>query len=195
MSVPSIPTPEGIFDQDPGWRLRLLEETDAEDLYATVDANRDHLARWMPWAAGQTLEGTLAFIRSTRRQLASNDGFQTAIVEDGRIIGMVGFHGVSWDHRSTSIGYWLAEAAQGRGIMTRAVRALADYAFTVWELDRIEIRAAVDNKRSRSIPERLGFRQEGVLRKAELVGDRYVDHAVYARLASEWPRAAAASSG
>ncbi len=186
MSVPSIPIPEGIFDQDPGWRLRLLEETDAEDLYATVDANRDHLARWMPWAAGQTLEGTLAFIRSTRRQLASNDGFQTAIVEDGRIIGMVGFHGVSWDHRSTSIGYWLAEAAQGRGIMTRSVRALADYAFTVWELDRIEIRAAVDNKRSRSIPERLGFRQEGVLRKAELVGDRYVDHAVYARLASEW---------
>ncbi len=186
MSVPSIPTPEGIFDQDPGWRLRLLEETDAEDLYATVDANRDHLARWMPWAAGQTLEGTLGFIRSTRRQLASNDGFQTAIVEDGRIIGMVGFHGVSWDRRSTSIGYWLAEAAQGRGIMTRAVRALADYAFTVWELDRIEIRAAVDNKRSRSIPERLGFRQEGVLRKAELVGDRYVDHAVYATLASEW---------
>ena len=157
MSVPSIPTPEGIFDQDPGWRLRLLEETDAEDLYATVDANRDHLARWMPWAAGQTLEGTLAFIRSTRRQLANNDGFQTAIVEEGRIIGMVGFHGVSWDHRSTSIGYWLAEAAQGRGIMTRAVRALADYAFTVWELDRIEIRAAVDNKRSRSIRNGSGF--------------------------------------
>ena len=181
-----MPTPEGISDHDPRWRLRLLDESDAEDLYAAVDANRDHLARWLPWASGQTLEGTLAFIRSTRRQLASNDGFQAAIVEDGRIIGMVGFHGVSWDHRSATIGYWLAEAAQGRGIMTRAVRALANYAFTVWELNRVEIRAAVDNERSRSIPERLGFRQEGVLRKAELVGDRYVDHAVYATLASEW---------
>ena len=53
-------------------------------------------------------------------------------------------------------------------------------------LNRVEIRAAVGNERSRSIPERLGFRQEGVLRKAELVGDRYVDHAVYATLASEW---------
>ena len=140
-----MPTPEGISDHDPRWRLRLLDESDAEDLYAAVDANRDHLARWLPWAAGQTLEGTLAFIRSTRRQLATNDGFQTAIVEDGRIIGMVGFHGVSWDHRSATIGYWLAEAAQGRGIMTRAVRALANYAFTVWELNRVEIRAAVDN--------------------------------------------------
>jgi ribosomal-protein-serine acetyltransferase len=46
----------------------------------------------------------------------------------------------------------------------------------------------VDNRRSRSIPERLGFRQEGVLRKAELVGDRYVDHIVYVTLASEWER-------
>jgi ribosomal-protein-serine acetyltransferase len=186
VNLPSVPAPEEISDHDARWQLRVLEEADAEDLYGAVDANRDHLARWLPWAAGQTLEGTLAFIRSTRRQLSNNDGFQTAIVEDGRIIGMVGFHGVSWDHRSTSIGYWLAEAAQGRGIMTSAVRDLADYAFTVWELNRVEIRAAVDNTRSRSIPERLGFRQEGVLRNAELVGDRYVDHAVYATLLSEW---------
>ena len=180
-----MPVPEEISDRDSSWRLRILEESDAEGLYATVDANRDHLTRWLPWAAGQTLDGTRAFIRGTRRQLANNDGFQTAIVEDGRIIGMVGFHGVSWEHRSTSIGYWLAEAAQRRGIMTRAVRALVDHAFTVWQLNRVEIRAAVDNRRSRSIPERLGFRQEGVLRKAELVGDRYVDHVVYAKLAGE----------
>jgi ribosomal-protein-serine acetyltransferase len=186
VTAPSKPVPEGISDPDSRWRLRLLEESDAEELYLVVDANRDHLARWLPWAARQTLEGTLAFIQGTRRQLATNDGFQAAIVEDGRIIGMVGFHAISWEHRSTSIGYWLAEAAQGRGIMTSAVRAVADHAFTVWQLNRVEIRAGVGNVRSRSIPERLGFRQEGVLRKAELVGDRYVDHVVYAMLASEW---------
>ena len=186
MTVPIMPGPQEISDHDHRFQLRILEDSDAEDLYSVVDANREHLARWLPWAARQTLEDTLNFIRSTRRQLANNDGFQTAIVEDGRIIGMVGFHGVSWGHRSTTIGYWLAEAAQGRGTMTRAVRALADHAFTVWQLNRVEIRAAVDNRRSRSIPERLGYRHEGVLTKAELVGDRYVDHAVYATLAGEW---------
>ena len=186
MTVPSMPIPKQLSEHDPPWRLRVLEESDTEGLYAVVDANRDYLARWLPWAAGQTLEGTRTFIRSTRRQLANDDGFQTAIVEDGRIIGMVGFHAVSWQQGSTSIGYWLAESAQGRGIMTRAVRALTDHALTVWQLNRVEIRAAVDNTRSRSIPERLGFRQEGVLTKAELVGDRYVDHAVYAILADEW---------
>jgi ribosomal-protein-serine acetyltransferase len=170
-----------------GRQLRLIEEADAEEVYALVRANRAYLARWMPWAAGQTLADTLAFVGRTRAQLAANDGFQTAVVEDGRIVGVVGFHGVSWQHRSTTVGYWLAEAAQGRGTMTRAVRALVDHALGTWRLHRVEIRAGVENARSRAIPERLRFTQEGVLRETELVGDRYVDQVVYAMLAGEWP--------
>jgi RimJ/RimL family protein N-acetyltransferase len=170
-----------------GYWLRLLEEPDAQELYAIIEADRDHLARWMPWAGGQTLEDTLTFIKRTRDQLANNDGFQTVVIEDGRIAGIVGFHGVSWQHRSTSIGYWLAESAQGRGTMTHAVRALVDHAFGTWRLHRVEIRAAVDNTRSRAIPERLGFTREGVVREAERIGDRYIDQVVYSMLAGDWP--------
>ena len=164
--------------------LRLLEEADAQELYDLIDANRDHLARWMPWAASQTPEGTLEFIGATRRQLADNDGFQTVIVRDGRIIGVCGFHAVNWQHRSTSIGYWLDEREQGQGIMTRSVRALVDHALGEWNLHRVEIRAAPENRRSRAIPERLGFTQEGVLKEAERVGERYLDSVVYGFVAS-----------
>jgi ribosomal-protein-serine acetyltransferase len=168
--------------------LRLFEESDAEELYEVVDANRDYLARWMPWAAGQTAEGALEFIRESHRQLADNQGFQLAIVQDGRIVGALGFHRLDWANRSTSIGYWIAEAAQGQGTATRAVRALVDHAFAAWELNRVEIRAGLDNERSRALPARLGFEHEGVLRQAERVGDRFVDHAVYAMLAADWTR-------
>ena len=166
--------------------LRLLEEADAEELYRVVSANREYLARWMPWAAGQTLEGTLEFIRSSRRLLGDNQGFQTAIVDDGRIVGTLGFHRIDWENRSTSIGYWIAESSQGHGIVTRAVHALADHAFRIWKLNRIEIRAGRENERSRAIPARLGFQEEGVLRQAEHVGDRFIDHVVYAMLAEDW---------
>jgi ribosomal-protein-serine acetyltransferase len=169
--------------------LRLFEEADAEEFHRLIDANRAQLTPWMPWAADETPEGTLRFIRLTRRQVADNDGFQAAIVCDGRIVGAVGFHGVDWQHRSTSIGYWLDAGHQGRGIMTGAVRALVDHALRDWELNRVEIRVAPDNRRSRAIPERLGFRQEGVLRQAERVDDRYLDSVVYAVLASDWPPA------
>jgi ribosomal-protein-serine acetyltransferase len=174
------------FSIDESCLLRLLEEADADELYAVVEQNREYLARWMPWAAKQTVEGTLEFIRDSRRQLAENRGFVVAIVDDGRIVGTMGFHHVDWENRSTSIGYWISESRQGRGIVTRAVRALTDHAFSTWKLNRVEIRAGVGNERSRALAIRLGFREEGVLREAERVGDRYVDHVVHAMLAEDW---------
>lgn len=174
--------------------LRLFEESDAESLHELIERNRAHLARWLPWAEGQTLEGTQAFIRMSREQLADNDGFQAAILEHGRIIGAIGFHRVDWLHRSTGIGYWLAADAQGRGTMTLGVSALLDFAFRAWRLNRVVIRAAVENDRSRAIPERLGFRLEGTLRQAEFVSGRYVDHAVYSMLADEWGSSTAVPS-
>src|SRR4051812_24580297 len=103
-----------------GYALRLLEERDADELFALIDANRDHLAPWMPWAvAERSPADVLPFIRSTRQQIADNDGLQTAIVDgDGAIVGVVGFHAVDWMHGKTSIGYWLARDHQGRGTMT-----------------------------------------------------------------------------
>jgi ribosomal-protein-serine acetyltransferase len=68
--------------------------------------------------------------------------------------------------------------------MTRAVKALIDHAFGELGLHRVEIRAAAENRRSRAIPERLGFEQEGILREAERVGERYQDLVVYGLLAS-----------
>jgi ribosomal-protein-serine acetyltransferase len=167
--------------------LRLPEESDADAVAALIAANRPYLARWMPWAAGNDRDATLAFIRATRRQIGDNDGFHTVIERGGRPIGMVGFHGVDWQHRSTSIGYWLAEDQQGQGIMTRAVRSLVDHAIGAWRLNRIEIRAGVENLPSRRIPERLGFREEGRLLQVERVGGRWVDFVLYAMLAADWP--------
>ena len=169
-------------------RLRLLEESDAVELHALIEANRELLAPWLPWAAGQTFEDTLAFIRRTREQLDGDDGFQLAIVCGDEIAGVVGYREVDWEQRSTSLGYWLGAQHQGRGTMTEAVRALVDHAISDWGLDRVEIRAAVENRRSRAIPERLGFRLERTLPEAELVAGRQLDSAVYAISAGEWLR-------
>lgn len=166
--------------------LRLFEEVDAPELHALIEANRERLARWLPWAAGQTLEDTAGFIRKTLAQHAANDGFQAAIVCEGAIAGAIGYRGVDWLGRETSLGYWLGAEHEGKGTMTAAVRVLTGHAFSAWDLSRVEIRAATGNRRSRAIPERLGFRREGTVERAELVGGRYLDNAVYAMLAEDW---------
>jgi ribosomal-protein-serine acetyltransferase len=70
--------------------------------------------------------------------------------------------------------------------MTTVVRALVDHVFYEWELHRLEIHCAPDNHRSRAIPERLGFREEALLRETELIQGRYVDSVVYGLLEEEW---------
>ncbi len=165
--------------------LRLLVEADAPELHALIEANRPRLAPWLPWAAGQTLDDTRAFIAGTLEQVAGNDGFQAAIVVGGELAGVIGFRSIEWADRATGIGYWLGEEFQGRGTMTEAARVLSAHALDVWELNRVEIRAAVENGASRAIPERLGFRQEGTMRSAQRVGERYLDIVVYSKLAAD----------
>ena len=166
--------------------LRPVDGGDLEELHALVSANREHLAPWMPWAGEAERENTETFIRTALEQAASANGVQFAIVQDGRIVGIIGYHYVSRMQRATSLGYWLDAGAQGRGTVTLAVAKLVDFAFDVWRLHRVEIRVAVDNERSRAIPRRLGFVEEGVVRDGERFDDRYVDLVVHSMLEHEW---------
>jgi ribosomal-protein-serine acetyltransferase len=171
----------------PGAVLRPFKASDAGELTEAIAANREHLDRWLPWAETHGFEDSVAYLERKRAQIEANDGFEGAIVLDGRIVGGAGFHGVDWINRSSSIGYWLAAEAVGRGLMSGAVRALLDHAFGVWELHRVIFEIVVDNSRSRAIPERLGFREEALLREAKLIRGRYEDAVLYAMLASDWP--------
>ena len=172
---------------DTDLKLRMLREEDAEELFHVVDANRQHLRRWLPWLDANTeVEHTRQFISSTLDQHARNQGFVCGVLLSDRIVGVVGYHAINWGNRSVEIGYWLSREAIGNGIMTRCCRVLVDHAFSRLGLNRIAIPAAVGNSGSRAIPERLGFRQEGIIRDAEWLYDRYVDHVLYAALRREW---------
>jgi ribosomal-protein-serine acetyltransferase len=170
-----------------GLFLKSLELREAEELLLLVDANRPYLREWLPWLdLTRTIDEMIVFVESTLHQISSNMGFQTAIWHQGQIVGIIGYHHLEWANRSVCIGYWLDQRHQGKGIMTKACRALVDYAFDDWKLNRIEIRCAQGNGKSRMIPERLGFRVEGLHREAEWLYDHYVDHVVYGMLAKEW---------
>lgn len=167
--------------------LRLYERRDAQELYALVDANRDHLARWFPWtAATRGPDDTRTFIEDGLRRFAAGNGFECGIVEAGRLVGTLGLHFVTRPEGVTEIGYWLDRNAQGRGLATRSVAGLLPHLFDAMDLNRVEIRADPANARSRAVPERLGFQQEGVLREVGLRHGRAYDHVVYGLLRDEW---------
>lgn len=70
--------------------------------------------------------------------------------------------------------------------MTKACCCLCDYLFSKLNLNRIEIRCAETNTKSRAIPGRLGFTQEGKLRQMGYTRAGLVDYVIYGLLADEW---------
>ena len=169
--------------------LTPLEFRDADELFALTDLSRMYLRQWLPWLDNIVrIEDTRAFIRSAQAQASQNNGTQLAIRHHGYIVGIVGHHQIDWRNRLTSLGYWIGQGYQGRGLVTDATRALVTHAFRDARLNRVEIRCAENNHKSRAIPQRLGFREEGLLHDAEWLYDHFVDHVVYGMLATDWPQ-------
>lgn len=167
--------------------LVLLEHRHAPLLFEVIDGNRAHLRRYLPWVDQlRTVQDAVGWIATVLDQFSKGQSVNVALWTRGRLAGICGYHQIDWANRRTAIGYWLDERQQGKGLMTRAVRALTTHAFRELQLNRLEIRAALENKRSRSVAERLGYVAEGECRMAEWLYDHWVDHAIYGMLARDW---------
>ena len=168
-------------------RLIPLEDHHAEELFRLVDNNRRYLREFLPWVDfNRSAEDSLEFLSLTRDTEAAGTAFIRLIEFQGQLAGVAGFRSLDAANRQGEIGYWLAEPLQGRGLVTRCVETLIEYGFAILDLHRIQLRAAVNNAKSRAIPERLGFTEEGVTRSAEWLYDHFVDLAVYSLLRQEW---------
>ncbi|MBV9491631.1 MAG: GNAT family N-acetyltransferase [Verrucomicrobia bacterium] len=164
-----------------------LDKRDADELFALIIANRTHLRRWLPWIDGvQSAGDTSAYVRNALELQRLGLRVDYTLRLRGRLIGTIAYHTLQPAHRSGVIGYWLELASSRRGYMTAAVERLVTYGFTELDLNRIEVRVAVGNRASERICTRLGFKEEGILREAEWLYDRFVDLQVRSLLRSEW---------
>ncbi|MGG1397675.1 GNAT family protein [Bacillus salipaludis] len=167
--------------------LKLIELRDGERVFELTNKSRVYLKEWLPWLDITTnLEDTIAFIKGCLKSFAESNSLNAVILFKGEVVGIAGYNNINCSNKTAYIGYWLGEEFQGNGIMTKVAKTLTDYAFNELNLNKVEIRAAVGNKKSRSIPERLNFVNEGCIRQAEWLYDHYVDHVVYGILAEEW---------
>ncbi len=176
-----------MFVIDSGLALRVLREDDAAELFALTDANRAYLRRWLPWVdIVVTEEDSRSFLETVSAQREEGRGPTFGIVQDGALAGIVGYLPIDAANRVGELGYWLAERSQGRGVMTSCCRFAVRYGFLTLDLNRIQIAAGTENLVSRRIPERLGFKFEGILRAREKLYDTFIDHAMYSLLRSEF---------
>ena len=165
--------------------LRLLLPHHAEALFDLTDRNRNHLRRWLPWVDRvYEVADTEKFIQNRMDALAKGSGFDLTIWHKGKIAGTLGLFDLNGF--KGEIGYWLGQGFEGQGLMTKSVSALLEYGFGELGLARVQIKAHTNNLKSRAIPERLGFRLEGILKNDTLMFGQLGDHALYAMTQTEW---------
>lgn len=167
--------------------ISLATPTDrhARAVAALLNAERDRFGRWLPELA-HTEDEQVRKHEQRRHAIAAGTCY-SLIVEVGVVVaGIIGMDRGTPTARTAELGYLLASAYEGHGIVTRSLTTLISVAITDLAIHRFEIRCDPANQRSRAIPRRLGFRREGTLREALWHGGTYQDQEMYGLLASEW---------
>ena len=109
-----------------------------------------------------------------------NSTFAYAITVDGRVVGSIGAFRQSNIHRQTAeLGYYLAQAYWGRGIMTSAIRQLCRILFDTTDILRIYAEPFAYNTGSRRALEKAGFQYEGTMKNNAVKNGKVVDMALY----------------
>lgn len=180
----------------PRFCVRAYEPEDAPALAEALAASLEELRPWIPWAHREPLTEAenLERCRRFRGLLDLGQDFIYGIFDrkDDRLLGGTGLHPRS--HEGTlEIGYWVHSGETGRGIATEVSGSLCRIAFEVHGCQRLEIRVDPANGRSLSIPRRLGFTEEGTLRRfMPIEGQGRRDTTVFSLLPDEHSRGSTA---
>lgn len=167
--------------------LHLARHELAEPIFQVVNENRDFLRQWLPWVDDtRAVEDTKTFIREAMQHNSDGSRLTTFIMANDQLAGSLGVIHFNREHLRCEIGYWLRKDLQGQGIMTKAGEAFIDFLFKTKRIHRLEILIIPQNLPSRAVAQRLGFRSEGILRKALNMYGSFHDVEVFGLLREEW---------
>ena len=133
------------------WRL--------EDVPRVSEACQDpEIPRWTRVPSPYTRAHATDFVERSARTWAQGTDAAFVIVdaESGRLLGAIGVHRFGGEDDGPEIGYWLEREARGRGVATRALRLVVDWACRELGV-RLLLQVDVRNAASRRVAEKAQF--------------------------------------
>jgi ribosomal-protein-alanine N-acetyltransferase len=165
-------------------KLRRAVLDDAGPLARLYAREREFLTPFEPDrpASFFTPAGQREALRMTETMRATGAGERWVILADEEPVGVVALANVSRGaFQNATLGYWVAQGHNGRGVATRAVGAATDLAFASLGLHRVEASTLVENVGSRRVLARNGFRLSGLSPRYLHIGGAWRDHVHLAR--------------
>lgn len=172
---------------DDGAELRPLEPWHAEEFFANIERGREFIGQYIALAdAVPDLAGARAYLDNYAEKTKNDTGRIYGIWVENELVGGVLFRVMDLQRGTAEAGCWLEPKAAGRGLVTRAARAIIDWAVRERGVHRVEWVAATANAPSIAVAQRLGMSKEGVLRQAYPYRGVRHDMEVWSMLAPEW---------
>ncbi|MGV9564955.1 GNAT family N-acetyltransferase [Streptomyces sp. NPDC003480] len=177
---------------DDGAELRPLEPWHAEEFLAHLDRGREFVNQHIPFGTNATdVASARAVLTSYADKRAADTGSLHGLWLDGKLVGGLLFRIFDAAGGNCEVGCWLEPAATGRGLVTRGMRVLIDWAIDERGIHRVEWCASSANLPSIKVARRLGMSRDGVLRQNYLYRGVRQDTEVWSVLAPEWRAARA----
>jgi len=142
-------------------RLEPVARRHAEGLYQAARASRAELLPWMPWATEITLEGNQHYAAEAERAWRAGEEFHFAVLEGERVLGVIGLN--RDPDSGAELHYWIRSDRSGRGYATEAGERILRWGVDQLGVDGFRLWAGVENRPSRRVAEKLGFRDVGPL--------------------------------
>lgn len=145
------------------------------------------LRPWMSWAQTEpTPDESEATVRRALSEWAARTELMFLILDkSGEMVGSSGLYRIDWSVPKFEIAYWRRSDCGGHGLMTEAVRGIADFAFETLSAERVEIRCATSNLKSVALARRAGFIAEATLKNSLRRAGILHDTLIFARLREE----------
>ncbi len=170
-----------------GLALRLRERHHVDALADLLAAEHEHLAPSFGWAQRPGRAEAERQVGQGLERFANGGGWHADLCEDGRVVGAMWLHDLQRRGGSTEVGYWVRRDAEGRGLVTRAMRVLHRHFFEGRGLGRVCVAVEPGHARSEAVARRLGYTPEAVLRGSHVnASGRTVDLAFYGLLREDW---------
>lgn len=171
--------------------IRPLGPADGEEYLALLVRNREFLQPYEPVRSADywTIAGQQDQLAVGAAEWELGTGYAFAVIDrsDGALVGRVALANVvrkAW--QNATLGYWLDEERNGRGLTTDAAHQALRFAFAEASLHRVQAGVMPRNTRSVRVLEKIGMRSEGLALRYLLINGTWEDHRMYAVTADEW---------
>ncbi|GAX61912.1 ribosomal-protein-serine acetyltransferase [Candidatus Scalindua japonica] len=162
--------------------IRPCQPEDAAVICEGVQETMGEMLKWAPWCHPEySISDCKSWLDSRQEMWTEGVEYDFAIfsAKENTFFGGCAIDQINRKHNFANLGYWTRASQVGNGIATSAVKLISQFGFETLGFTRLEIVAAVRNKASQRIAEKVGAVREGIHRNRHVVRDKIYDSVMF----------------